>query len=177
MLRLKSVQCIVDRDQVFVRCVVGNLEAGPIEALSSATPLEPVLVARPVDEDSPHRFGRGGEEMAATLPSLWRVDVNKPQVCLVYQGRGLERLARRLVCQFLRGQSAQFVVDQRQELFSGLRIALFNCRQNLRDLAQDAPPMDVNPENFVRIAKCCAKRTVNLGAITAILVVALSGRN
>ena len=36
--------------------------------------------------------------------------------CLVHQGRGLERLTRRLAGQLLSGQAAQLVVDQREQL-------------------------------------------------------------
>ena len=41
---------------------------------------------------------------------------DQPQVRLVDQGRGLQRLAGLLLGQLLRRQLAQFVVDQRQEL-------------------------------------------------------------
>jgi hypothetical protein len=41
----------------------------------------------------------------------------------VDEGRGLERLAGRLVGQPVRGQPAQLVVDQRQELRVGSRVA------------------------------------------------------
>ena len=56
-----------------------------------------------------------------------------PEVRLVDQGRGLERLARLLVGQLLRGQLAQLVVDQRQELLGGVRIALLDGGQDARN--------------------------------------------
>ena len=46
--------------------------------------------------------------------------VDQPQIRLVDQGRGLERLAGLLLGQPLGGQLAQLVVDQRQELLGGL---------------------------------------------------------
>ena len=50
------------------------------------------------------------------------------------QGRGLERLPRLLAGQFLCGQLAEFVVDQRQELAGGVRVALFDRREDARDV-------------------------------------------
>ena len=46
------------------------------------------------------------------------------------QGRGLERLPGLLLGQPLRGQLAQLVVDQRQELLGGLRVALLDGRED-----------------------------------------------
>ena len=45
---------------------------------------------------------------------------HQPQVSLVDQGRGLEGLAGLLLGQLLRGQLAELVVDQREELLGGL---------------------------------------------------------
>ena len=45
--------------------------------------------------------------------------VHQPQVGLVDQGGGLKRLAGLLLGQFLGGELAQLVVDQRQELLGG----------------------------------------------------------
>ena len=46
------------------------------------------------------------------------------------QGRGLERLPGLLLGQPLRGQLAQLVVDQRQQLLGGLRVALLDGRED-----------------------------------------------
>ena len=48
---------------------------------------------------------------------------DQPQVGLVDQGGGLERLAGLLLRQPLRGEPAQLVVDQRQQLLGGLGVA------------------------------------------------------
>ena len=63
------------------------------------------------------------------------LDVHQPQVGLVDQGRGLERLARLLLGQPLRRQLAQLVVDQRQELLGGGRVALLDGGQDAGDVA------------------------------------------
>ena len=51
-----------------------------------------VLAAGVLDEDAAHGLGRGGEEVAAAVPVLRRVAADQPEVRLVDQGRGLERL-------------------------------------------------------------------------------------
>ena len=59
---------------------------------------------------------------------------DQPQVGLVDQGRGLERLAGLLLGQLLGRQLAQLVVDQRQELLGGVRVALLDGRQDAGDV-------------------------------------------
>ena len=55
---------------------------------------------------------------------------HQPQIGFVDQGRRLERLPRLLPGELLRRQLAQLVVDQRQQLLGGGRVALFNGRQD-----------------------------------------------
>ena len=63
--------------------------------------------------------------------------VNQPQIRLVDQGRGLERLAGLLVRQFVRREFAQFLVDQRQELAGRVRVTPLDGVQDLRDVAHE----------------------------------------
>src|SRR5262249_41315679 len=88
-----------------------------------------------VDEDAAHGLGGGREEVTAAVPVLGLFDVHQPQVRLVDQGGGLEGLARLLLGQPLGREPAQFVVDQRQELRGGGRIALLDGRQDTGDVA------------------------------------------
>jgi len=44
----------------------------------------------------------------------------------MHQGRGLQGVPGSFPNHFLRGQAAQFAIDQRQQLFRGLRIAALN---------------------------------------------------
>ena len=60
--------------------------------------------------------------------------LDQPQVRLVDEGRRLERLPRLLLRQPLGGQFAQLVVDQRQQLLGGLRVALLDRREDSRDV-------------------------------------------
>jgi hypothetical protein len=57
----------------------------------------------------------------------------KAQVGLVDQGGRLERLPRRLMGQLVGGELAQLVVDQRQELLGGVRVAV---RDGIEDLGR-----------------------------------------
>ena len=47
----------------------------------------------------------------------------QPQPCLMHQRRGLKRLAGFLIGHADNGQLAQLLIDQRQQLIRGLRIA------------------------------------------------------
>ena len=68
------------------------------------------------------------------LFQCWAVShVHQPQVRLVDQGGGLERLARLLLGQLLGRQLAQLVVDQRQQLLGGVRVALLDGGQDARN--------------------------------------------
>ena len=55
----------------------------------------------------------------------------------MHQRRGLQRLARFLLGQLLRRKLSKLVIDQRQELIGGVRIAVFDGGQNTRDLMHD----------------------------------------
>ena len=55
------------------------------------------------------------------------------------QGRGLQRLARLLLGQPLGRELAQLVVDQRQELLRGVRVALLDGGQDAGDVTHDRP--------------------------------------
>ena len=103
---------------------------GQLHPLERPAVLAPLLAPRRLDQDAPHGLGRGGEEVAAAVPVLDLFDIHQPQVRLMHQGRGLKRLPRFLLGELLRRQFAQLVVDERQELLGGLRVALFDCRQN-----------------------------------------------
>ena len=66
---------------------------------------------------------------------LGLVHVHQPEIRLVDQSRRLERLAGLLLNHLFGRQFAQLVIDQRQQLLSGLRIALFDGIQDLGDIA------------------------------------------
>ena len=78
------------------------------------------------------RRRRSGRGRSSAVP---RSASDQAQVGLVDQGGGLERLARLLLGQPLRRQLAQLVVDQRQQLLGGVRVALLDGRQDAGHVA------------------------------------------
>ena len=97
------------------------------------------LSAGVLDQDAPHRLGRGGEEMAPTvpLPVVGRPD--EPYVSLVNQGGGLKRLPGSLLGQSMCGQLAELVVDERQELVGRPCVAFLDGRKDAGDLVHIGP--------------------------------------
>src|SRR5262249_11991794 len=67
----------------------------------------------------------------------------------MHERRRLERLAGLLFGQLLRGQLAQLVVDQRQELLRGRRIAALDGRQDAGDIAHVG---QCTPRQLTRLA-------------------------
>jgi hypothetical protein len=121
------------RDTKLARVVAIKVLAAPLaasgtarqrfarEARAAAAGLRPRLAPRLFDQDVAHRAGGGEEEMLPAFPGHLAV-AGDPQIGLVDQGRRLEGLARRLVGELLARQTAQFVVDQRQEISRGLPV-------------------------------------------------------
>lgn len=73
LLRLEfgeTVERIVEREQLIVRCGAGDFEFLHVEMRGApASPLT-ALASGPSDEDTPHCLGGGAEEMRAVLPRL-----------------------------------------------------------------------------------------------------------
>src|SRR5439155_3487169 len=87
------------------------------------------------DEDPPHGLGGGGEEVPAAVPVWGLLDIDQADVGFVDQGGGLQRLAWPFVRHLFGRQLAQLVVDQRQELLRGVRVAFLQRRQDAGDIA------------------------------------------
>ena len=98
-------------------------EAIEIDPLPAAASFSPALIPGPVDEDSPHRLGRGGEEVPAVLPAARVRGADQSKVRLVDQGRGLKSLVGRLGRHAHGGELPQLVVDERKQLGRGLVVA------------------------------------------------------
>jgi hypothetical protein len=106
-----------------------------------ADPFPTAFAAGLVHQDAAHGLGRGGKEVAAAVPlrlSHLRVarrrGRNQPQIGFIHQGGRLQCLPRLLVGELLGRQLAQLVVDQRQELVGGVRVALFDGGQDAGDI-------------------------------------------
>jgi hypothetical protein len=66
----------------------------------------------------------------ASFPLRFLLAVHQPDVRLVHQRRGLDRLPGLLLSQLLRGQLAQPVVNERQQLCGGVRVPLLEGAQD-----------------------------------------------
>ena len=84
----------------------------------------------PVDEDAAHGRGRHAEEVLSIRELSFRLIADQTQVGFVDQRGSVERLPRPLLRQLLGGELAQLLVDQRQELLGGVRVALFEVGQD-----------------------------------------------
>src|ERR1700730_15821531 len=94
-----------------------------------------ISAARLLDEDAAHGFGGGREEVAAAVPALGLLGVYQAQIGFMDQGGGLECLPRLFLSQLLGRQLPQLVINQRQQLLSGVRVALLDGTQDLRPVA------------------------------------------
>ena len=88
-----------------------------------------LLAARPLDQDAADGLGRRREEVAAAVELLVP---HQPQVRLMNQGSRVQRLARLLVRELRGGESAQLVVDERQQVRGGLLVANVSSPRSLR---------------------------------------------
>src|SRR5262245_21668992 len=97
----------------------------------------PPLLPRAVNEDAAHGLGGCGKKVSPAVPIRWYASfaIHQPEIGLVNQSRGLERLSWFFLSQLLGGKLPQFVVDQRQQLFGGVRIASLDCGKDARDIA------------------------------------------
>lgn len=112
----------------------GQIHILNVHPLLIATVTQRLFAPGAVNENAAHRLGSGPEEVCAAIPLLILV-TNQPQPGFVNQCGRLQGLARRFVRHLVRGEAAQFFIDQRQQLPGGSRIALLSRFKNARDVA------------------------------------------
>jgi hypothetical protein len=133
-MRGEATQCIIESHQLIGRgIVVLDIDEGNPATTAAVPPRR--LAARIVDQDETHGFGGSGKEVTAARELSI---ANQPQVCLMNQTGGLQRLPRFLLRQLLAGELAQLVIDQRQELLSGLKVALLDGGQDTGDVGHSS---------------------------------------
>ena len=101
-----------------------------INALPIAAPFQALPFAGPIDQNAPHRLGRGGEEMAAMFEALI---ADKSQVGFMNECGGVERLPSGFAVELGRGELAKLGVDERQQIGGGLWVAAFDGVEELGD--------------------------------------------
>ena len=87
-----------------------------------------------IDKDAAHQLRRDSEEMGAILPSDTLLG-HQPQVGLVYQSRGRQRVGGPFSTKIGDGTSTQFRVDERHQFVTGAVIPAGPILQQARDLA------------------------------------------
>src|SRR5262249_43972764 len=106
----------------------GGIEIDPSEIRAA---LEAGFATSRFNENPSHGFGGGGEEVAATVPGLRTIVADEAKVSFGDQGRGGGRLAGLFAAKSLKGELAEFVVDEGQELVGNLCVALLDFREDL----------------------------------------------
>ena len=86
------------------------------------------MLASLLDQDPPHRLGRGREEVPAAIPALGVIGAHEPQIGFVNEPGRLQSLTRLLVRHVSGREPAQFRIDEREQFGSRLRVAGFNRR-------------------------------------------------
>ena len=117
--------------------LAGHLGVFQRQTVQPAAPPWGLLPPGLIDDDPPHGFGRGGEEVAAAVPVLWP-PADQAEAGLMNQGGGLERLPRLHRPETDGGQLPEFVVDEREQLLRGPGVALVDGRQDAGDVRRTA---------------------------------------
>ncbi len=94
IIALELLQSHVEREQVDVGTLVGDLAEIDLQPMAAAPAFEAALVAGPVEDDPAHGLGRGGEEVPATVPMLNLLGIHEANVRLMDWRVGVENLAR-----------------------------------------------------------------------------------
>src|SRR5260370_27708303 len=115
------------------------------------------------DQNPPHGLGGRAKEKRAVLPLRLRVAA-EPQPGFMDERGGLQCVARPFAGHQVGGETAEFAINQRQELFSGLRIALFNALEYASDAAHarqiKRAATTIKPNSFRALPPNCAKSFV-----------------
>ena len=103
----------------------GDFDSFQIDALLAAAMPLCRFSARSFDQNAPHCFSSSAKEMGPACPLLTLISY-QPEPGLMDERGGLERVSGRLISHLMRRQTAQFVIDQRQQLIGCLGITLLS---------------------------------------------------
>jgi len=84
-----------------------------------------LLAAGMVNENAAHALGSGAKEVRAVLPGQVPGS-NKPQPSFVDERGGLQRMTGGFVRHLVRGEAAEFLIDQREQFIGSLAIAMLD---------------------------------------------------
>ena len=120
-----------DRNPVRPRHLLRFINRDAREPVAS---LDRVMAPSVIDEDPAHDL-RCHAEKVCPIPPIHVPLVNEPQIHLVNQGRGLERVAGSLTPKMPRRHPTQLRVDQRQQLIERTLVASAPVTEQRRDIA------------------------------------------
>jgi hypothetical protein len=132
VFRRQPSERFVDREEAFVGSWGGHVS--DFNAVILAAVLASGLSPGVLDEDPSHRLGRGGEEMAAAVEVLV---TDQPQISLVDQGGGVERVPGSLGGHFRGGELAQLVVDEREQFRGGPAVTIIGGFDQMSQLRHE----------------------------------------
>ncbi len=127
------IECIVDFKHMIILRFSGGFEASQVNPVLAAAMAESPFAPGVLNEDAPHCLGRRGEEVASAVPLLVSL-TSQPEPSLVHQRGRLQGLARGLPGHLGGSQTAQFLVEQRQQPLRCLRVPGVNGFKDLRHL-------------------------------------------
>ena len=128
----QTIQGFVEREQFICgrwrrRSIVVQLNASAFAPMFFAT-----LMTGLVDQNVPHGLGRDGEEMALVVV-LPVVAADHSHVGFVNESSGVQGLSRGFTSELLSCQSAQLIVDERQQFPGGILVPVLDRFQNVGD--------------------------------------------
>ncbi len=100
ILGCQTGQRLIDGQDLMRPCVDREVGLEQVDAHTFAAMLLTPALPCVLDQDASHGLGGGGKEVAAAVPALDSILVDQPEVRLVNQGRGLERLPGQLAAIF-----------------------------------------------------------------------------
>jgi hypothetical protein len=146
---LQPAEGLVQGEQVVWGQAGRQVSEFDLDPLPAAAVFGPLLASGGLHHDPPHGLRGGSEEVAARVPRpLFSAD--QPKVRLVDQGGRLKGVAGRLGGQAGGGEAAQFVVNQRQELRGGVRVAPVHGAQQLPLSEVQLRPLSQQFEQLLR---------------------------
>ena len=125
----------MNRENLLIALDAPNFGVRQFRAMGITSALLSSALPGAINQDESHRFGRRSEKMFATIPVLVRT--GQPQPSFVNQSGRLKRLAGNFVGHLGGGQSAKFLINQWQEVLSGLGVALLNRVENECEVTHD----------------------------------------
>jgi hypothetical protein len=131
--RRQTRQGLVERQQI-ARVLLEQLDhLLQRHALAAGDALVRPATPRVVDQHAAHSARGDAQEVLAVREADGVGGTGEPQPGLVDQGRRLQRVAGGALTHRAGGESAQLLVDQRQELVGGVRVAGAHPLQEARD--------------------------------------------